>query len=249
MALFEVEQLSSTVHPRARALATLAAGSGTALIQNPTALALFWILVILPLIACTRLSRLHLRFVIWVLLPVAVALVVVWGWVVKAAPGGLPGSAPLEGLRFAAATSFRLAVLGGLWQLCFLTIPPKALGSTLRSWGLRRDLLVVALGSLAVMPDLAARSRQVLSARYARGFLGRATWWSRARQLPALLPPLVAWVLRSSIQRAETWRHRGLLQRFEHLDEGSVLRWSQASVYLLLMALAWLAFGIISRMQ
>lgn len=249
MALFGDEQLSSRIHPRARGLATLAAGFGTALIQNPTALALLWTLIIVPLIACARLSRLHLRFVIWVLLPVAVALLVVWGWVVKAAPGGLPGSAPLEGLRFAATTSFRLAVLGGLWQLCFLTIPPKALASTLRAWGLRRDLLVVALGSFAVMPDLAARSRQVLSARYARGFLGRATWWSRARQLPALLPPLVAWILRSSIQRGETWRHRGLLRRFENLDEGKLPRWSQASVYLLLMALTWLALGIISRMQ
>jgi energy-coupling factor transporter transmembrane protein EcfT len=249
MALFEPEQLSSTIHPHARGLATLAAGFGTVLIQNPIALALLWVLVILPLIACARLSRLHLRFVMWILLPIAAALLVVWGYVVKAAPGGLPGSAPLEGLRFATATSFRLAVLGGLWQLCFLTIPPNALASTLRSWGLRRDTLVIALGSFAVMPDLAVRSRQVLSARYARGFLGRATWWSRTSQLPALLPPLVAWVLRSSIQRGETWDHRGLLRRFEILDDGRFFRWSQASVYLLLTALAWLAFGISSRMQ
>lgn len=249
MVLSETEPRSPAIHPRARGIATLAAATGAAMMPDPWVLALFWLAFLLPLIVRGGVVRTHLRFVIWVLLPVAAALLVVWGWVVGAAPGGLPGSAPLQGLRFAAATSFRLVVLGGLWQLCFLTLPSSDLGPTLRSWGFRGEALIVALGSLAVMPDLAARSRQILTARHARGFLGRASWWSRARQLPGVLPPLVAWILRASIQRGENWRHRGLIQRFERLDDVPAVRWSGASVCLVVMACVWLAFGILSRIH
>ncbi len=152
-------------------------------------------------------------------------------------------------MRFAAATSFRLLVLGSLWQLCFLTLSPEDLVPTLRAWGVRRGALIVALGSLAVLPDVVTRSQQVLIARYARGFLGSASWWSRVRQLPFLLPPLVAWVLRASIQRGENWQHRGLIQNLENIHQGPTVPWSASSLSLLAIAFLWLAFGIFLRMN
>lgn len=237
----------SVLHPRARGLATLVAGVGTVLINDPFALALFWFLLF-PLLVRGSVVRAHTRFVAWILLPITAALLLVWGIVVGAPPGSPIGSAPAEGLRFAAATAIRLAVLGGLWQLCLLTLRPNELAPTLRAWGLRGDVLVVALGSLAVIPDLSERSRQVLSARYARGFLGINTWWARARQFPAVLPPLIAWVLRASIQRSENWRHRGVIRRFDELETVARGQWSAASICIVILALSWFVFGLVSRL-
>jgi len=242
------KQPISFLHPRARGLATLAAGAGAILVTEPLALALLWIILILMLVR-GGVTTAHARFVGYVLLPVAAALLFVWGIVVGAPPGFPTGSAPIEGLRFATVTALRLAVFGALWQLCLLTLRPNELAPTLRSWGLRGDALVVALGSLAVIPDLTQRGRQVLSARYARGFLGSNTWWSRARQFPSLLPPLVAWVLRAAIQRGENWRHRGLVRRFDELEATPIARWTGGSTCVVLLALAWFVFGLMSRMM
>ena len=237
-----------TIHPLARGLATLTAATGCALVRDPVALGFFWVLLT-PLLLRGGLARAQLRFLMWVLMPIAAALIVVWGFVVAAPPGAVPGSARLDGLRFAATTSLRLAALGSLWQLCFLTLPASALRSTLRSWGLSSNGLIVVLGSLVVMPDIVLRGHQVLTARYARGFVATGGWWSRARQLPALLPPLSAWVLRSAIQRGENWNHRGLIGRFESLEFAVAARWSAASICLLLAAFAWLVFGVVSRLS
>jgi energy-coupling factor transporter transmembrane protein EcfT len=212
-------------------------------------MALFWLLILIPLAIRGKVVRAHFRFLFWIVLPVAAALFAVWGGLIGAAPGEPPGSAPVAGLRFAATTALRLTLLGTLWQLCFLTLSAKAFAETLRSWGLRGEALLVALGSLAVMPELIVRSQQVLTARYARGFLGRAGWWSRARQVPALLPPLVAWVLRSALQRGEHWSHRGLINRVEKVEQQRTVRWPRSSLWLVAVAFAWLAFGIITRLD
>jgi energy-coupling factor transporter transmembrane protein EcfT len=236
------------VHPIARGLAVLIAATGSILVREPVALALFWLAVLVPLLVHTGIIRAHIRFVCGIVLPVAAALFLVWGWIVAAPPGAPPGSDPAAGLRFAATTSLRLAVLGGVWQSCFLTLPSSALAATLRCWGLQGEALVVVLGSFAVVPELTIRSRQVIVARVARGFISDARWWSRIRQVPSLLPPLVAWVLRSSVQRGEQWRHRGMLQRFEddrRLRDGP---WSRArSVSLVAVATGWLLYAIASR--
>ena len=180
----ERKSRTSSVNPIARGLATLAAAGGSVLARDPLPLALLWTIGIMPLIIQGRIVRQHVRFICLVLMPIAVGLIVVWGWIVGAPPGLVPASAPAAGIRFAAATSLRLAVLGGIWQLCFLTLPPTALAGTLRIWGIRRDFLLVVLGSFAVIPEMNLRARQVLVARAARGFLRRARWWSKVRQVP-----------------------------------------------------------------
>jgi energy-coupling factor transporter transmembrane protein EcfT len=234
------------VHPTARAVAALGAVAGTLLIRQPIPLAALWLVVLLPLIVHARLERRHLVFVCWIVLPVSVALFVVWGFIVGAPPGAAAGVDPAGGIRFATLTTLRLLVLGAIWQLCFLTLPFHGLAATLRSWGIRGDALVACLGSFAVIPEVSARARQVIAARAARGFLGRASWLSRARQLAALLPPLVAWVLRSAVQRDEQWRHRGLIQRFHERSERR-LEWSSRGLSLVAGGVFWLAFAIYSR--
>ncbi len=64
-----------------------------------------------------------------------------------------------------------------------------------------------------MIPDLKLRTEQVLTARAARGLVGRRTIAAKMAQIPRILMPLVSWALRSALLRAELWEHRGLIER------------------------------------
>jgi energy-coupling factor transporter transmembrane protein EcfT len=214
------------------------------LCRDPLALAVAWLAILVPLLTAGGVARQHARFVGTILGPITVALLFVWGWLIGAAPGEPLRSSPAAGLRFAEVTSLRLAVLGGLFQVCFLTIPRSELVLTLRSWGVRGQGLVIALSTLTLVPELGLRTRQVLTARFARGLASNQRWLQQLYQFPSLLPPLMAWVLRSAIQRGECWEQRHLLEQFFEKPGGQPQRVSFASVLLVLVAAGWLAFNL-----
>jgi energy-coupling factor transport system permease protein len=236
-----------TIHPVARGLAAAVAVAGTLLGTSVLGAAVAWVAVLIPLTALAGVLRQHLRFVLTILTPISLALFVIWGWIVGAPPGAPVGSAPAAGAGFAALVALRLALLGGIGQLCFSTIPSDRLVSTLRSWGIKGEGLVIAVSSLTLVPEMQLRAEQVLTARYARGFVRNRNLFSKLQQVPHLLRPLMAWVLRSAIQRAEGWEQRRLLVRMGdgviYTGDSSLAR----SSFYLLMATAWLVCGIATR--
>lgn len=233
--------------PLARAAATLLAIAGTLLATSGATLAIGWFVILVPLTVLCGIFRQHVRFVLTILAPMAVTLLVVWGWIVAAPPGAIPGSSPEEGFSFAGLITFRVALLAGICQLCFLTIPLHNLAPTFRGWGLKGDGLVIMLGTFALIPELKLRTEQVLTARYARGLVAKRTFFSRVLQLPYLLRPLLAWVLRSAIQRSENWHQQDILPRllgFQRKDETHTVL---GSLVYLIIASSWVAYNSIIR--
>lgn len=231
-------------HPIARGTATIIALAGTFLMKDVVVAAIAWFGVLIPLMFFAGIARQHGRFVLTVLAPVAIALLVVWGWLVGAPPGAPLGSAPAEGVKYACLIALRLALLGGIGQLCLSTIPHDQLVITLQSWGLRGDGLVIALGSLTLLPEMRLRAEQVLTARYARGLISDRHILTKIRQFPYLLRPLLAWVLRSAIQRSESWQQRQLLERLAGYSYRDVVNSKTASVFFILLALMWLFVSV-----
>lgn len=240
--------MTSLIEPRARGIATLLSLAGVLLCKEFAPLASFWLLVMIPLIVKARVLRAHLRFLAVVIAPISAALFVVWAWLIGAAPGMPVQSAPQQGAIFAAVTSMRLAAVGGLWQLCFLPLDARALATTLRSWGLGGPGLAVALGALTILPEVGLRSRQVLDARYARGLIAGPGWLTRASQLPALLPPLMAWLLRSAVQRGDLWDHRGLVRRLLMIGSSERGGWNGAASATVLVAGLWVIAVLVTRL-
>ena len=235
-------------HPKARLAATGLALLGTLLMRDPVAMALLWAGVLVPIVAAGRIMKPYGQFLLTILLPIALALALVWGVIVAAPPGAEMGSNRHAGLLYAAAVVLRLALLGGILQVCFLTIPPNELPYTLSQWGLRGDAMVVALGVYALLPELRTRTSQVLVARSARGLVPNRSLLSNAKQLPFLLRPLFAWALRAAIQRSEHWRQRQLLSRVERLSADSSRVTSRvASVAIVSLAAVWFLLGVAGR--
>lgn len=189
--------------------------------------------------------RLYLRFLLTVVAPVSIALFLVWGWLVGAPPSATPGSAPDAGVQFAALVSLRLAALGGIWQLSFLTIPVIELPGTLSGWGVRGSLLTVCIGVISLIPEIRLRAEQIITARQARGLMPNRRVWTRVMELPRLLRPLLTWTLRSAIQRADVWRQRDLLSRLAQTQHAAVERSDgHVSMLLPLLSCAWLLCSI-----
>lgn len=238
---------NGTIHPIARGLAAIMAVSGTLLDTSVLGAAVAWVLVLMPLMAVSGVLRQHLRFIVTILAPISGALFLVWGWVVGAPPGAPVGSDPTGGAGFAALIALRLALLGGIGQFCFRTITPDRLVPTLQSWGVKGEGLVIAVSSLTLVPEMQLRAEQVLTARYARGFVRNRNFVTKLRQVPHLLRPLLAWILRSAIQRAEMWDQRHLLVRMaEHNADNGDSSLFKSGFYVLLAA-GWLAYGFSTR--
>lgn len=225
--------------PVERGLAAIIATLGVLVCDSVVILFLGWSAVLLPLCIAAGVLPQYRRFVLAVVLPISIALFAVWGWIVGAPPGHLPGSAPQEGFAYAALISLRLATVGGIWQVTFLTLCVDELPRTLSAWGVRGGLLVVVLGAVALAPEMRLRAEQVATAREARGLVPNRRIWTRAFEFPRLLRPLLAWTLRSAIQRPEVWRERNLLARLT--ENETHVRGERGLKVLLIVSVAWFA--------
>ncbi|MES2354503.1 MAG: energy-coupling factor transporter transmembrane component T [Pseudomonadota bacterium] len=231
-------------HPIARLVATGLGIAGVLLTNNLPLLAVGVFFGVMPIMLVAGTIRPFLRFVLAVVLPIAIALLFVWGWLVGAPPGVPIGSAPIEGMAYAGVISLRLILLGGIGQLCLMTVRPGDLPATLRSIGIKGDALVIALASYALVPELRLRMEQVITARHARGLLPNRNVITRIKHFPFMLRPLFGWVLRSALQRTETWRQRGL--RFDTM--GNVLHVSQKhSAMVIALSLLWVSAVLFTK--
>lgn len=229
------------IHPIARGAAAIAGTLGALICPEWLALAIAWAVVVLPLSWRGTVLKGHLRFAVLIVIPIMAALLAVWGWIVGAAPHAPLHSDSRGGIDFALLVSFRLLVVGGIWQLTFLTMSPSTLVHTLRSWGLRGDSLLAAICTFTVLPDVRLRADRILTARKARG-LGSSSKIGTARNLPHVLVPLVSWALRSAIERGRALEQRGLLERYDDIDHfppGSDFR-TLPTLALVILAAGWL---------
>ncbi len=235
----------SIVPPRPRLLASAIGILAAFILDNWVALAMAWSAVLMLLCIGGLLGR-YLRFAVAVLVPLAVMLALMWGLVTQAPPGAPLGSDREGGVVYAAVVVLRVAIAAGILQLCLLSFPSRLLPSMLRGWGLRGEYLVAGLGAYAVVPEIALRMDQVITAYRARGLLpgGR---WAAIRRLPRLLRPLFVWSIRAAIQRADLWQQRTLLLRVERLA-GGISEWSTArGVLTISAALLFLILAIAVR--
>lgn len=234
------------IHPRARALGTILGVAGALVGNRPVVMAAGWF-VVLVMICLSNLAKQHCRFLAAVLLPIGVALLLIWGVLVGAPPGAPIGKDHMGGVLFAVTVILRLALLGGIVQLSLLSIPAAELPKVLASWGLTGDSLVMTLGALVLLPELQLRSGQVLTARLARGMAPDRSMVSRLGQLPFLLRPLLGWALRSAVQRSESWHQKRLLSQFASVRDSETSSVQQGGVGYVILGGCWLAASIVSR--
>lgn len=223
-------------HPIVRVGAALIAIAAAFTTQNIWLLAGGALIGVVGLSILAGIHRAFLRFAIAVVLPISLALFVVWGWLVGAPPGQPLNSAPNAGFAYGAVVSLRLLILGGVGQLCMLTVRANDLPATMRAIGCGSQAIIVMMATFALLPELRFRTDQIITARYARGLVGKRNFLNGMLQVPFILRPLLSWMLRSALQRADAWRQRDITFVSSRLVISHSL-----TAGVVLVCLAWLA--------
>lgn len=190
-----------TLHPFVRLLAPLALGSTAFWIQKLPAMTVLYAVVMAGLVGA-KLWRQHLLFLLSTVALLA-ALLLIWGWAVQ--PGGI------EGTQHALRLWLRICIIGGAFQWMFLPLvgAPLHLRMFMDDVRLPRWASLLLMTPVLFLPEIRRRIDRVVEARKAQGF--PASGFAGLRALPAMISPLIASLLETSLGRAELWSHRNLL--------------------------------------
>lgn len=197
------------LHPIARLVCALLFVAAIFAAKTLLAISLVYLAVLFVVIA-SHVGTNHLRFVAFVTLPLLLALVVVWGWVVD--PLQIPASHQ-SGFTYALFTWLRIVACGGALQFLFLPLieSPIQLKQFLERTGLSGSVGTLIVTSIVFLPEVRRRFLRIVDARKVQGNV--VSGLRGLRELPTLLMPLVSSLLESATTRAELWSHRGILDR------------------------------------
>ena len=237
-------QLSQQFDRLSRPAAVICAIVGTLFCRDWRLLLLGWVTT-LVLTWTVGIETAYKRFLFRIWLPLATALVAVWAGLVAAPPGGLVGSSRQEGFEYALLVAIRLAILSGLGQMILLGVPTSRLAETLIFYRFPHTLAIVAVSARTLVTELRVRLDQVWTARLARGVVPRRTPIQHLLHFPRTLRPLLAWTLRSAIQRSELWTERSLLANL-NTDIDTYAPSRVRSGWYLALAILWMAASIVS---
>ena len=190
----------NTIHPFNRLL--FLAGSLIALLLFDSLYYLlgYYLFFILPLVFLLNLIRIHLRLFVFGITPIFFTFILLYIIVMK----GTNGSWDFILLKC-------LKILGftSVFQVA-LTIPSNMLFTTFKKWGFKGDSLLTLIGAFTVWADIKTRANQIITARFARGFIGKRNIINTAKQFPYVLIPLIIGVMRTSTERVEVWEQRNI---------------------------------------
>jgi len=238
---------SVCIHPFARAAALVCGISGTLIGNCWPVLVLGYAAIVVPGVVFSKVGRNHRRFCAGVALPFFVSATIVWGIVVGDQPGGMRHRDVAAGVQFAFLMTVRLVLLGGITQWLLAAMPTDELLSTLTRWHVRGELLVIVLSTVAFGPEIVRLAEQVSMARHSRGLVRRRTLLIESTQVPTLLRPIIALLLRSAIRRGEVWRQRGLIDRLPCLGNVELNVAHITSVIYVCLAAMWLVVNMTIR--
>lgn len=218
---------------------------GSMLTKNLILLLGGWLLFILPLTTMLKVSKQHFKYLVSFILPLAITLLMVWSLLIGAPPDQIVGSNPLGGANYAFTTSVRLALLGGLAQIIILPFPLDDLSCKLYQIGIRGDLLIIIVSAFALKPEFSQRANKIITARYARGLVKNRKLFTRFKQIPYIIRPLLTGALRTALSRMELWDKWGHINDFTNLSH-TTARTSSNTMPLsyLFFSFLWLGLAI-----
>lgn len=166
-------------------------------------------LLVIILIMYSQVIKKHLRFVFYVSLPMLLALLIMWGWIVDIHKVPEPFT---NGVTYAFFAWLRIISWGGVLQFVFIPLveKPAYLRSFFDKTRLNGKFGILIIASIVFLPEMQRRLYQIIDARHAQG--KQLSGLKGLIDLPTILMPLISSLLDSASKRAELWSHRGVLE-------------------------------------
>lgn len=177
----------------------------------------------------------HLNLLLFAIVPIYLSFILLYIIILKE-----------ENWDFIHLKVLKLILFTSVIQLT-LSIPAEQLITTFKKWRLKGETLITVLGAFTVWTDVSYRSEKIITARFARGFVGKRTIINKAKQFPFVLVPLVVGILRTSTERADSWEQKNILQLVEKnmVEESNYP--IELNLILVLISLSWLLISIMFR--
>ena len=173
--------------------------------------------LLMPLAAWGRILRPFLRAAVRVVVPFALSLFLIQGFLW---PHGTPVvelwgpiSLKAEGLRFAVLSCGRILMVVGSFLLLSLSTRPDALMIALSQRGVPKNITYIVIATVQIAPRFEAKAAAILDAQRARGLETEGSFRRRARALLPLVIPLVLGSIVDIEERAIALEARGFSRR------------------------------------
>ena len=183
------------IHPYIRLLLLVGVIASVILYKHLLQLGLLYIAFIIPLILLIGIIRNHVRLLLFGIVPIAFTFILIYILIL---------SENKENWDFILVKILKILDVTSIFQVV-LTVESGALYPTFRKLGLKGESLITVIGAFTVWADIKRRSEQIIIARFARGFIRKRNFINTAKQFPYILVPLIIGILRTSIERSETW--------------------------------------------
>lgn len=189
------------VHPYTRILLFFIIGAGIFFVRIPLYFIVLYAVILLPLLILQKALKVHSYFIFFGIFPFYLSSIFLYRFIsVK--------TLTWNELHFFV---LRTMVLISLIQVIF-SQSKEELIFTLKKWKLKTNTIILIISSATLLEDIKRRSELIIEARFARGYVGRRTWWNMIIQIPFVLLPLFISILKTADQRAENWQQRNITE-------------------------------------
>ncbi len=195
-------------------LAVAALGLSFALNDVPRLLILWALIFIGPGFAA-RIVKIHLLFLIYACLPIFIGSLLIHAANYGDTQSLWRGFFSPAIVQPASLATVRIAIVGLIIQVFFVTLLHQALlPRLLQHYGLRGRGLMLVAGSIALVEDIRTRIGRISDSYKARGLMPR-TRLMRVLRIGEYLRPLFVSVLATAVTRGEAWQNREMLTQLE----------------------------------
>lgn len=189
------------IHPFVRIAFLICAVVGIFLAKGILPILLFYLLAILPLFVFSKKIKAHLKFLLFGVVPIFLSFILIYIIVLQVKNGGW---------EYIIEKVLRLTSIASAFQIV-LTIPANDLFNTFKKWGLKGESLITVISVFSVWSEISNRADKIVTARLSKGYVKNRNLLSMAVQFPYTLNPLIIGVIRTSVERAESWQSKNIL--------------------------------------
>jgi hypothetical protein len=229
--------MNLSIHPYIRAIILLCILVAVYLSQSIQFDMAFYLFVLIPLLLLHSKIKNHIQFLLVAIFPIFLSFVLIKIIVLNGQK---------EEWQLILVKTLKLIISATIFQFLLL-IPSKELYITFKKWGFKNNTLIILLSSFTVWNEITNRADKIVTARLARGYVKNRNLLSMGKQLTFVLNPLLVGVMRTSIERAESWSQKNISELVNHYKmeklEYSVLY----NLILLIFSIAYLILVIIDR--
>lgn len=190
------------MHPITRVILFFSIIALSFLIRNIVFDLSVYFLIVLPQIIRTKHISTHLKFITFVLIPLLLMLLLVWGYLVGSPPENFTLGIK-NGYFYAINVWVRLLLFASVYQSFFGTLSARQLAATLSYLKLPDSTSIFIVSALAILPNSKLIALRLIESRFSRGLVKKRNLWSYLIAIPHILRPYIILELNQVVMRSK----------------------------------------------